>query len=114
MSNVDRDHLEDLLRHASPRPVPSPADEAAARTAVRRRRRRVLQYALAASVVLAAFAAFNSFRIQLAPPVPVGTIAKHFGAVYLLGESSELQRTGDLATVLVGQTIVTDADAGLA
>jgi len=124
MSNVDHDRTEDLLRHASPRPAPSPAEEAAVRAAVqkewqatareRRTRRRVMQYALAATVVLAAFLAFNAFRTQTAPPIAVGTIAKNFGAVYLLGESSKLKGTGDLTTVLAGQTVVTETDAGLA
>ncbi len=124
MSNVDRDHLEDLLRHASPRPVPAPADEAAVRAAVkkewqattgtRRRRRRVLQFALAATVVLAAFVAFNSFRTSTVVPVQVGTIAKSFGQVYLLGEGSEPRATNDLASVVAGQTIVTGPETGLA
>ena len=124
MKNVDHDHLEDLLRRASPRPVPSPEDEAAVRAAVqsewyavagaRRRRRRAMQFALAASVVLAAFAAFNTFRMQTMAPIEVGKIARSFGPVYLLGESSELRETTSLANVVVGQTIVTGNDAGLA
>ena len=124
MSNVDHDRLEDLLRHASPRPVPTPADEAAVRAAVqgewqavavkRRTRRRITHYALAASVVLAVFATFNVFRTPSVAPVEVARIAKSFGPVYLLGESSELRETTDLAIVLAGQTIVTGNDAGLA
>ncbi len=124
MKNIDHDHLEDLLRRASPRPVPSPEDEAAVRALVqsewlavagsRRRRRRVMQLALAASVVLAVFAAFNAFRIQPVAPIEVGTIAKSFGPVYVLGESSELRETKELANIVVGQTIVTGSDAGLA
>ncbi len=124
MKDVDHDRLEDLLRHASPRPVPSPEDEAAVRAVVRsewqavaetrHRHRRITQYALAASLVLVAFAAFNTFRIQTVAPAQVGTIAKSFGPVYLLGESAELRETTDLANVVLGQTIVTGNDAGLA
>ncbi|MCG8458004.1 MAG: hypothetical protein MI919_17140, partial [Holophagales bacterium] len=124
MSNVDHDHLENLLRHASPRPVPSPEDEAAVRAAVqsewqavvgtRRRRRRVVQYALAATVLLLAFVGLDSFRMSTVAPAQVGTIARNFGPVYLLGEGSELRETSDLANVVAGQTIITGTDAGLA
>ena len=124
MSNIDHDHLEELLRHATPRPTPSPADEAAVRDAVqrewravagaRRRRRHITQFALAASVLLVAFTAFNTFRAPGVAPVQVGTIAQSFGPVYVLGEGSELRETTDVANVLAGQTLVTGQDAGLA
>lgn len=124
MSKVDHDYLEDLLRHAPPRPVPSPEDEAAVRAAVqrewqavtgtRRSRRRITSYALAATVLLVVFLGLDSLRTPTPVPVQVGTIARNFGPVYLLGEDSELRETNDLANVVVGQTIVTGADAGLA
>ncbi len=124
MSNIDHDHLEELLRHASPRPTPSPADEAAVRDAVQRewravtgmrhKRRQVAQFALAASVLIVAFTAFNAFRTPEVAPVRVGTIARSVGPVYLLGEGSEPLGTADVANVMSGQTIVTGVEAGLA
>ncbi len=124
MKEIDHNRLEDLLRHAPPRPVPSPEDEAAVRAVVqsewqvvagtRRKRRRVTQFALAASVLLTVFAAFNTLRMPTDAPLQVGSIARSFGPVYLLGESSELRKTDDLANVVAGQTIVTGTDAGLA
>ena len=124
MTNVDYEALEDLLRHSSPRPVPSQEDEVAVREAVhkewreltarRRVRRRIFQYAIAATVLLGAFLAFNSFRTPVIDIVQVATIEKSVGPVYLLGEQAELRETGDLSNVLAGQTIVTGDNAGLA
>jgi len=124
MTNVDHEALEDLLRHASPRPTPSTDDEAAARAAVhtewrdltgrRRTRRRVMQYAVAATVLLGVFAGFNLFRGPVVETVRVATIQKSVGPVYLLGEQAELRETIDLANILSGQTIVTGSGAGLA
>jgi len=124
MTNVDYEALEDLLRHSSPRPVPSQEDEAVVRAAVhsewreltngRKTRRRVAQYALAATVLLGAFLAFNSFRTPVINFVQVATIEKSVGPVYVLGEQSELQETGNLSNVVAGQTIVTGDGAGLA
>jgi ferric-dicitrate binding protein FerR (iron transport regulator) len=124
MRNVKHDGLEDLLRHASPRPAPAPEAVAAAREALRdewrevagkrRMRRRVPQYAIAATVLAGMFAVFNVLRMPVVAPVQVATIEKSFGSVYLLGEQAELRETTDLSSVLSGQTIVTGDDAGLA
>ena len=124
MKNIDHDALEELLRQASPRPVPSPEEEAAVRGAVRaewtsltsqrRTRQRVARYAIAATVLLGVFAAFNALRAPVAEVVRVATIEKSTGSVYLLGERSELRETLDLSNILSGQTIVTGKDAGLA
>lgn len=118
------DALERLLKKASPRPMPSKDDEAAVRHAVKaewqsitgrhRSRRRVMQYAMAATVLLGVFAAFSVFRTPVVESVQVATIEKSFGAIYLLGESAELRETRDLSSVRSGQTIVTGADAGIA
>mgnify|MGYP001815503601 CR=1 FL=1 len=118
------DGLEQLLKKASPRPVPSRQDEDAARQAViaewqsvtgrRRSRQRVMRYAMVATVLLAVFVTFNMFRGPVVEAVHVASIEKSFGAIYLLGESAELKETRDLSDVLSGQTIVTGADAGLA
>lgn len=115
--------LEQLLRHATPRPMPSPSDEAIVRQAVRaewqdvssrhQSRRRVLSFAIAASVLIGVFAVFNLFRLPVVEAVQVASIERSFGSIYLLGESSELRETQDLASVLSGQTIVTGSHAGI-
>jgi ferric-dicitrate binding protein FerR (iron transport regulator) len=124
MTNVDHDNLEELLRHATPRPTPPTSAVDAARAALRdewratigprQRRRRVVRYAIAATVILGAFVAFNQFRVPAPAAEQVANIDKSFGAVYLLGDGAELRSTGELAAILSGQTIVTGADAGLA
>jgi len=131
MSNLNQgtdvpsdDALEQLLKEASPRPVPPRQDEAAVRNAVkaewrdvtgtRRVRRNVFQYALAATVLLGVFALFSMFRVPVVEDVEVASIEKSFGAIYLLGEEAELRETAALSVVLSGQTIVTGNDAGLA
>jgi len=124
MTEVDQNALEDLLRHAAPRPTPSTEDEAAVRAAVqnewrgvvgkRRTHRRVARYAIAATVLVGVFAAFNAFRTPVVATIQVATIEKSFGSVYVLSEQSELRPTDDLSNVLSGQTIVTGNDAGLA
>ena len=118
------DALEQLLKHASPRPTPSPSDEAAVRQAVRaewrqvsgrhQSRRRFLNYAIAATVLIGVFSVFSVFRMPVVEAVQVATIDKSFGSIYLLGEKSELRETDDLSDVFSGQTIVTDAKAGMA
>ncbi len=120
----EHDALDDILRHAQPRPVPAPEGLAAAKAAVRQdwldatqqrsARRRMLGLALAATVVLAAFIAVNLVTKPVVPPVHVATIEKSFGPVYLLGEQAELSPTGDLGGIVSGQTIVTGSAAGLA
>ncbi len=117
------DALEQLLKHATPRPMPSSSDEATARQAVRaewqnvssrhQSRRRVLSFAIAATVLISVFAVFNLFRMPVVEAVQVASIQKSFGSLYLLGESSELRETQDLASVLSGQTIVTGSQAGI-
>lgn len=124
MSNVEHDALEDLLRHASPRPAPAPETVAAAKEALRdewrevagrrRARRRVVRYAIAATALVGVFAMFSVLQTPVVEPVQVATIEKSFGSVYLLGEQAELRKTTDLSNVLSGQTIVTGDDAGLA
>lgn len=118
------DALERLLKAAPPRPVPSSADAAAVRSAVhaewrqltgrRRRRRQVVAYALAASVLVGVFAVLNTLRLTPTEAAQVATIEKSFGPVYLLGESAELAAMPNLATVLSGQTLATGNGAGIA
>jgi len=124
MRDIENDALEDLLRHASPRPSPSDDDIATARAAVREEwqevtgrrhaRRRLAHYAIAATVLLGIFAIFNLFRAPGVEAVQLASIEKQFGSVYLLGEQSLLRESADLTDVLSGQTIITGGDAGLA
>ena len=123
MSEVERDMLDELLRHSSPRPAPAADKTAVARaelrrewqelTGQRRRRRRIQTFAIAASVLLGLTVATLSWRAPVTEFVPVATLDKTFGTVYLLGEDSELRPTDSLDTILSGQTIVTGNDSGL-
>lgn len=120
---VSDEALEQLLRRATPRPMPSSADEATVRRAVRaewqnvssrhQSRRRLVSFAIAASILISVFAVFNLFRMPVVEAVQVASIEKSFGSVYLLGESSELRETSDLSNVVSGQTIVTGSEAGI-
>ena len=71
-------------------------------------------YALAATVVVGMFAAFNLLRTSGPAAVQVASIDKSVGPVYVLGEQAELRETGGLSAIMSGQTVVTGADAGLA
>ncbi len=124
MSKVESDALEELLRHAAPRPVPAPGEVAAAKAAVRdewldasnrrRTRRQVAGFAIAASLLVGLLMSVGVFRAPVVEVVQVAAIEKSFGPVYLLGDQAELRPTEGLANVTSGQTIVTGADAGLA
>jgi ferric-dicitrate binding protein FerR (iron transport regulator) len=120
----DEDMLEQLLKKATPRPVPSSEDAAQVREAVRdewrkvagrqRARRNAVQYAMAATVLLGVFALFNAFRVPPGESLEVASIQKTIGAVYLLGDAAELRQLDDFSTVVAGQTIVTGNEAGMA
>ena len=124
MSAFDNDEIEIVLRRASPRPVPSVEDEALVRDAVReewlrtvkarRRRIRTWQLAAAAAFLALGVALVQVVRTPVVNVVEVAAITRSIGPVYLLAERAELRATGDLATVLSGQTIVTGDRAGLA
>ena len=131
MSNFDQgtgvpsdDALEQLLKQASPRPMPSQSDVATVRQAVRaewqhvsgrhQSRRRVLTFAIAATVLVGVFSVFSVFRMPIVEAVQVASIEKSFGSIYLLGEASELRETQELSSVFSGQTIVTGNSAGMA
>lgn len=123
MSDIDRS-LEDLLGKASPRPVPKPADAAAAREAVRaewrnvsgkyRSRKRMVHFAVAATILISVFSIFNSYRLPDPGAVQVASIQKRFGTIYVLGKQSQLTPADDLAAIHAGQIIVTGDDAGIA
>mgnify|MGYP000226789732 CR=1 FL=1 len=123
MSDIDNS-LEQLLSNASPRPVPSSTDAAKAREAVHaqwravsgkhRSRRRLVRFALAATILIGLFSLFSVFRGPSVDFVRVASIQKSFGSVYVLGERSELTLANSLTAVYSGQTIVTGSDAGMA
>ncbi len=124
MSNTEHADLENLLRQAEPRPVPAPADVAAAKAALcdewrdatgqRQRRRRLAGFAIAATVLAGLFAVYTVTRAPIVDLVEVAMIEKSYGPVYLLGEQAELRSADDLSRIVSGQTIVTGAGAGLA
>ena len=124
MSKIEQDSLEELLKQAAPRPVPSPGDEAIARAVVReewrqvtsgrRSRRRVVQYAIAATVLLGVFGVLNVLRTPPVDVVRVASIEKSIGSVFVLGDQAELLEVNAEMQVFSGQTIVTRDDAGLA
>lgn len=123
MSDTDRS-LEELLGRASPRPVPNLADAAAVREAVRaewhsvsgkhRSRKRLLRFAVAATILVSVFSIFNSYRVPDPGVVQVASIQKRFGTIYVLGKQSQLTPADDLAAIHAGQIIVTGDDAGIA
>lgn len=124
MRESEQDSLEQLLKQAAPRPVPSPDEEAFARAAIRdewrqvtagrRSRRRVLQYAVAATVLLGVFGVLNVLRTPPVDAVRVALIEKSIGSVFVLGDQSELHEVTSEIALYSGQTIVTRDDAGLA
>ncbi len=115
--------FEDLLGRVATRPMPSAGDIEIARSAVRaewlavthkrKRQRRFVSLAAAASVLLV-IALVARFAITPAIiPVQVASIDKSIGSIYVLGEQSRLQVTGDLSSISAGQTIVTGKASGL-
>lgn len=124
MSNTEQDTLEELLRHASPRPVPNPDDMAVAKAAVRNdwsdetarrkwRKRKVL-LATAATVLIGVFVVSSNLLVPEQNSIQLAAIQKSFGPVYFLGDEAELRPTDELSAVMSGQTIVTGRDAGMA
>lgn len=123
MTNTDHGVLDNLLRHAPPRPAPPAEIAEAARAAIRdewlasvrrRQRRSAWHLAAAATVLLGTFVAFSLLRSLPSPTVQVAAIDRSFGPVYVLGERAELRETEDLTAIMTGQTIITGRDAGLA
>jgi ferric-dicitrate binding protein FerR (iron transport regulator) len=117
MNRINQDHdlrseraLEELLGKAKPRPLPPQQDEELIRQAVRAewnqvtnrriRMRRVTQFALAASVLLAVFASLNALRgpFDGNKLEQVASIEKQFGVITILGD---------------GRAVETGAESGL-
>jgi hypothetical protein len=121
MNDIDK-KLEQLFSKASPRPMPE--DTATAREAIRQEwqavsgqyqsRKKILRFAVAATVLIGLFSIFNGFRVAEPEWVKVASIQKSFGSIYILGEQSQLTRADDLAAIHAGQVIVTGDDAGIA
>lgn len=120
----DDEAIESILRSAPPRPRPSAADVALARSVVhdewqalygrRRKRRNLVSLAAAAAFVCAVAAALYLLRVPSALPEHVATVERAAGSIYLLGEQSVLHEAPELAELMTGQTLVTGQDAGLA
>lgn len=118
------DLIEAVLREAPPRPAPSRQETGIVRAAVHsewqavthglRNRRRLVVFATAATILLVAAFSINLMRVPSALPVRVATIDKTAGSVYLLGEQSQLRASPDLSELILGQTIVTGHDSGIA
>lgn len=123
MNASNDDPIEQLLKQAGPRPVPPPEDGAAIKTAVhaewqdvvqRRNRTRGWRYAgLAAALVAAAALGLTMLAPSGTDPVTVAHIDRSAGAVYVLGDRSELRDLGATTTVRTGQVIQTDNDGAL-
>ena len=123
VSTRDDRLVEELLEHAAPRPAPPSDDEAIVREAVLaewqavtgriRTRRWVLQFAVAATVLLGIALVFNALRVDDLPTVQVASIDRSHGPIYLLGEQSELQEMTGLHVISVGQIVVSGDAAGI-
>ena len=123
MSDIDKS-LEQLLSKATPRPVPGKEHTAAAREALRaewkgvtgkhRSRRRILHFAVAASVLVAVFSLFNTLRVPVVDLVQVASIQKSFGSIYFVSEQSIVTPADSQQNVHLGETISTGADGGIA
>lgn len=116
--------LERLLARATPRPVPGSHDARLMRNAVhaewqsvirkRRRYRRTVALAIAASVVTAIGLVLNTLRVPGPDRTAVATVARSFGSLYTVGQQSELHVAEQLAELRAGETILTDGDSGVA
>jgi ferric-dicitrate binding protein FerR (iron transport regulator) len=119
---LDQDKaIEDVLRKAPPRPMPSTGHVAIAHDAIRsewqavtgkrRVRRRLVALAAAASVIIAVATGVNVLRVPSALPVHVAIVDRTIGTIYLLQEQSQLRETGELTSLVAGQTLVTGRDS---
>jgi len=123
VQDLSEKSFEDLLGHASLRPAPSAAEIGEAHAAVRaewlnvthrrKRQRRFATFAAAASVLLAIALVVNFANMPPIAAVQVAFIDKSIGSIYVLGEQSRLQATGNLSSIAAGQTIITGKESGL-
>ncbi|NNC77237.1 MAG: FecR domain-containing protein [Woeseiaceae bacterium] len=111
------DALEELLGHATPRPTPPAELMQKAKLLVEREwlgvarartlRRRFAFFATAATVLVAVTLVTGTWMTPSVQPRQVASLSKTVGAIYLLGEKSELHDAENLQAVTQGQTIVT-------
>lgn len=123
MAPATDESVERILSKAETRPAPSADETAAVRQHVyaewqsvagrRQKHRRMVSIAIAASVLIAVFATFNTFRLNGIAETPVASIGKSFGSVYVLGDNAEMLEGNDLLTVVAGQTLITDDESGV-
>lgn len=116
--------VERILGRASPRPTPTAEETQVVRDNVhaewravtnrRKTKRHLISWSIAASVLLVLFAGFNAVRMNGIAEIPVASVGKSFGSIYMLGENSELLERNNVNVVAAGQTIITDADSGIA
>ena len=116
--------FEELLGRASPRPAPSEEDAKRAREAVHAewqsvtrqglRRRRMVSLAAAATVLVALAVVINTVRAPAPVVIPVATIGKSVGPIYVYTDSSQGQVIADLSTISAGQTIRTENASSVA
>ncbi len=115
--------FEDLLGRVPARPMPSAGDTEIARRAVRaewlavthkrKGQRRFVSVAVAASALLVLVLVTRLAFTPAIIPVQVASIDTSIGSIYVLGEESRLQESGDLSSISAGQTIVTGKASGL-
>ncbi|MGI9262745.1 MAG: FecR domain-containing protein, partial [Woeseiaceae bacterium] len=117
------DAVEELLGKAAPRPAPPDAETEAVREAVRaewqevtgrrRSRTRITQWAMAASVLVAVFVSLNMLGTNRIEQIQVASVARHFGAVTVSNQNSELLQPHDLTGFVAGESVRTKSNAGI-
>ena len=116
--------LEELLGKAPPRPTPPQQDEELIRRAVRAewdqvtsrrtRSRRVINFALAASVLPAVFVALNALRGPVDGDMQqVASIEKQFGIIKVLSGGEASSDDNEILEIGSGQSVATAEESGL-
>jgi len=116
--------LEELLGKAPPRPTPPQQDEQLIRRAVRAewdqltsrrtRSRRVINVALAASVLLVVFVTLNALRGPVDGDMQqVASIEKQFGIIRLLSGGEASSDDNEILEIGSGQSVETGEESGL-
>lgn len=115
--------FEDLLGRAGTRRIPSAGETEIARNAVRaawlsvthkrKRQRRFIALAAAASVLLVLALVTRLGNTPQFDPVQVASIDRSIGSIYVLGEQSQLRETAGLSSISSGQTVVTGKASAL-
>ncbi len=116
--------VEELLGKAKPRPLPPQQDEELIRQAVRAewnqvmnrrtRNRRVRNFALAATVLLAVFASLNALRGPFYGDIQqVASIDKQFGIIKVLGDEQVGSDASEILEIGSGQSVETGEESGL-